>query len=201
MTARALRLAVTAATGLSLLAAGGAVAAPKPVCNLVSDAAGDVMLPSAALDVVSADIATDAKKLTGVIRVAKLANSDGTAPTGFAYNFRFKVAGSPTQFYLLASNVPSPIGQTTFEYGTIELNRLTPLGDAKGVLDLAKNEVRVTAPTALGPVTVKPGTKIVDLQAITQRRFVVLLSTADSTVIDEKRTYTAGTPSCVKPGA
>ena len=201
MTARALRLAVTAATGLSLLAAGGALAAPKPVCNLVSDPTGDVTLPSAALDVVSADIATDAKSLTGVIRVAKLANSDGTAPTGFAYNFRFKVAGDPTQFYLLASSVPSPIGQTTFEYGTISLNRLTPLGEAKGVLDLAKSEVRVTAPTSLGSVKVKPGTKLVDLQAITQRRFVVLLSSADSTVIDEKKTYTAGTPSCVKPGA
>lgn len=186
----------------ALLAAGAATAAPaKPVCNLISDGAGDVTAPSANLDILSADVSSDAKKLTGVIRVAKLAASDGSAPTGFAYNFRFKVAGSDVQYYLLASSEPSPIGATTFEFGTIETgNSLTPIGDATGKIDLAKNEVRITAPTSFGAVKIKPGTKLVDLQAVTQRRFVVLLSGADSTVLDGK-TYTAGAASCVKPGA
>ena len=197
-----LRTALVLTAAASVALAGGAVAAPaKRVCNLISDPAGDVTLPSANLDVVSADFASDAKKITGVIRVTKLANSDGTAPTGVAYNFRFKLQGDETQYYLLASAVPSPLGATTFEYGTITTNRLTPLGDATGAIDLAKNEVRVSAPTTLGSAKVKPGTKVVNLQALTQRRFVALLSTADSTVIDESKSYTAGTPSCVTPGS
>lgn len=199
----ALRPALAAAVVAALALSGAALAAPaKPVCNLITDPTGDVTLPSPNLDIVSADIATNAKKLTGVIRVAKLANSDGTAPTGVAYNFRFKVPGQDTQFYLLASAEPSPLGDTTFEYGTIETgNRLTPLGDATGKFDLAKNEVRITAPTKLGGLAnVKPGTKVVSLQALTQRRFVVLLSGADSTVLDASKSYTAGTPSCVVPG-
>ncbi len=197
-----LRTVLATSVVAAVALAGGAVAAPaKRVCNLITDPTGDLTVPSANLDVVSADIATDAKKLTGVIRVAKLANSDGSAPTGVAYNFRFKLPGNDTQFYLLASAVPSPVGRTTFEYGTITTNRLTPLGEATGKFDLAKNEVRVTAPTTLGDAKVKPGSKIVSLQAVTQRRFVVLLSTADSTVINESKSYTAGSPSCVKPGA
>jgi hypothetical protein len=194
-------LAVTAAASVAL--AGGAAAAPAKVpCNVITDGTGDVTAPSANLDIVSADVSSDAKKLTGVIRVAKLANSDGTAPTGFAYNFRFKVAGSAVQYYLLASSEPSPIGATTFEFGTIETgNALTPIGDATGKIDLAANEVRITAPTSFGDVKIKPGTKLVDLQAVTQRRFVVLLSGADSTVIDQSKSYVAGTRTCVKPGA
>lgn len=193
-------LALAVACGVAL--SGGAQAAPsKPACNLIQDPAGDVTLPSANLDIVSADIASNAKKLTAVIRVAKLANSDGTAPTGVAYNFRFKLPGDTTQYYLLASAEPSPFGSTTFEYGTIETNRLTPIGDATGTFDLAKNEVRVTAPTTFGSAKIKPGSKIVSLQAVTQRRFVVLLSTADSSVVDDSKSYTAGSASCVKPGA
>lgn len=196
-TAFALTAAATVAFG------GAAAAAPaKPVCNLIADGTGDVTAPSANLDIVSADVASDAKKLTAVIRVAKLASSDGTAPTGVAYNFRFMLPGSTVRYYLLASAEPSTIGGTTFEFGTIETgNALTPLGDATGTFDLAKSEVRITAPTSFGSVKIKPGTKLVSLQALTQRRFVVLLSGADSTVIDESKSYTAGTASCVKPGA
>lgn len=189
--------AVLAATGVA-----AAAPAPKPVCNLITDATGDVTAPSANLDIVSADIATDAKRITGVVRVARLANGDGTAPTGVAYNFRFKLPGDAAQYYLLASIEPAPVGATTFEYGTIETgNSLTPLGEGSGKVDLAKNEVRITAPTTLGSKKVKPGTKVLSLQALTQRRFVVLLSGADSTVIDESKTYTAGSRSCVTPGA
>ena len=194
-------LAVTAAATVAF--AGGATAAPaKPLCNLITDGTGDVAAPSANLDIVSADVASDAKKLTAVIRVAKLAESDGTAPTGVAYNFRFMLPGSTVRYYLLASVEPSSLGGTTFEFGTIETgNALTPIGDATGKLDLAKSEVRITAPTSFGAVKIKPGTKLVSLQALTQRRFVVLLSGADSTVIDESKSYTAGTASCVKPGS
>lgn len=194
-------LALTATASLAFAGAAGAAPA-KPVCNLITDGTGDVTAPSANLDIVSADIGSDAKKLTGVIRVAKLATGDGTAPTGVAYNFRFMLPGSDVRYYLLASAEPSPLGATTFEFGTIETgNALTPIGDATGTFDLARNEVRITAPTSFGAVKIKPGTKLVSLQALTQRRFVVLLSGADSTVIDERKTYTAGTKTCVKPGS
>lgn len=191
---------VVATTGLAGAATKPKPKPVKPVCNLVTDPAGDVTVASDNLDVVGGDLASDAKGITGVIRVKKLAATDGTAPSGFAYNFRFKVTGSDKQYYLLASSEPSPIGALTFEYGTINAtNQLTATGAAKGVLDTAANEVRMTAPLDLGDGKVKPGTKFTDLQAITQRRFVVLLSGSDSTVIDPSKTYSAGAPSCVKP--
>lgn len=204
---RPLRAALALSTVAVLAASGVAGAAParpapKPVCNLVVDAAGDTTGPTDALDVVSADIASDARRVTAVLRVRKLATTDGTAPTGTAYSFRFKVAGSAVQYYLLGSIEPAPVGATTFEFGTIETgNSLTPIGDATGKVDVARNEVRISAPLSFGSARLKPGVRLVDLQAFTQRRFVVLLSGADSTVIDPRRSYTTGTRSCVKPGA
>ncbi len=194
------RPAVAAAVGASLVLAGAATAAPKPkpVCNLVTDATADTTGPSTALDIKSADIATNAKALTAVIRLEKLSTTDSSAPTGLAYNFRFKVVGGDQIYYLLASVEPEAIGGTTFEYGTVAGAQLTKVGDAIGILDTVNNEVRMTAP--LDFAGIKKGFKLGSLQALTQRRFVVLLSGADSTVIDETKTYTSGAASCVKVG-
>jgi hypothetical protein len=187
---------------VAVAAAGAAVAAPtpKPVCNLVQDAAGDVSAPpSDNLDIISADVATTSKRLTAVIRVKKLASSDGTSPTGVGYTMRFNVPGNAATYYLLASVEPDPIGTTTFEYGTVETgNQLTPIGDAYGVFDLAKSEVRITSPVDFKTVALKPGTIIKSLSVAAQRRYVVLLSGADTAT--STKAYVAGSPSCVKVG-
>ena len=147
------RLALALALAVTGVTAFGASAAPasKPVCNLLIDPTGDVTVPSANLDIVSADIASDARRLTAVIRVSKLATSDGTAPTGVAYSFRFKLPGSAVQFYLLASVEPAPIAATTFEFGTVETgNSLTPIGPATGVIDVAASNLE---PSRAAPAT------------------------------------------------
>lgn len=181
------------------LTAGSSLAAPN-VCFLIADDKGDVTLPSNNLDIVSADVGTSAKSITAVIRVAALAAelADSTAPTGYAFNFRFSAPGSDTPLYLLGSIQPGALAGTAFEFGWMDGNFLTKTGDAKGVIDQSRNEVRITAPLAFGGrAKLTKGAKITNLQAITQRRFVVLLSGSDSTVIDEKKTHTVGTSTCV----
>src|SRR5262245_27463636 len=65
---------------------------PKPVCNLVTDPAGDASLLAgasgqgydASLDIISADVASDGKTITAVVRVKTLAKpaNDTAAPLG-----------------------------------------------------------------------------------------------------------------------
>ncbi len=196
---RLVRTATALALTGSLFAVGASQAATAPVCKLMTDAEGDVTaVQSKNLDIVSGDIASDSKNLTGVIRVAGLSSSDSTAPSGFGHQVRFNVDGGAVPFYFLASNEPSPIGSLTFEYGTVDGNILTKVGDAVGVVDTKANEIRMSAPTSV--FGVKAGSKITGMQAVTQRRFVVLLSGGDSSAIDDTKTYIAGTKSCVTPG-
>src|SRR3982751_4828473 len=67
--------------------------AVKPVCNLVQDAKGDAganNIPGAdGDDIVSADVASDATTLTGVIRLAALQANDPQAPFGRNYSVLF----------------------------------------------------------------------------------------------------------------
>jgi len=168
---------------------------PKPVCKIVTDSPGDADgngtpagMPSsdANLDIVSADIATNATTLTGVVRVAKLAKSDSSAPTGWKYQVTFAAGGTTAEVNV----VTGPAGTTW--YG----------GKGKGVLDLAKNEVRISVPLSAVTVPIKPGTVISSIGARTYRAgfndqiALGLVDTADSS-----RTYTSGTRSCVKVGA
>ena len=81
------------------LLAATAVAAPKPskVCQLLTDPSGDTGLPQASapieapsLDILSADIASSAKTLAGVIRVRSL-RDDPTTTVGAQYILYFYV--------------------------------------------------------------------------------------------------------------
>ena len=72
--------------------------APKPVCNLVVDKAGDASVlgpdPSdASLDILSADVASHAKYLTAVLRIRNLAASS-LAATGRNYYVQFSTQTS-----------------------------------------------------------------------------------------------------------
>src|SRR3712207_6804956 len=89
-----IRLAALAALPLVVGVVGTADAAvkkPKPVCNLLVDEKGDAIpVNSAGLDIVSADIASDGRKITGVIRLAGPASAlDPTAPSGRTYHLEF----------------------------------------------------------------------------------------------------------------
>ena len=197
------------------VATGVAAAAPKakPVCNLLTDAAGDANgsflaedgVPGApsedAVDIVSADIASTKKVVTTVLRVKKLAASSPTAPGGLHWKFFFTVGET-----LVYTQAVAPAGgAVTYTYGTIDgtTGTSTSLGSASGVLDLAKNEVRITVPASALPETPKLGSKITEL-APNAGRFVgneAALTFSDSTdMATSSKSYTAGAPSCVVPG-
>lgn len=211
MRARLLR-PVLAAGLLGLLATAGlAGAAPaKPVCNLVQDLKGDGTgfvftdedyLPNnPQLDLISGDIATQGKTITAVIRTDQLALSDANSPTGRAYYANFLVG----EAQLFLSAALDGAGAATFTGGFTETRR-TSLGAATGVIDVAKKEVRISAPLSLFAEKAKitNGTKIQDLNLLAQR-YVGHRSAGGATPSADDalggKTYVAGAKSCVAVG-
>ena len=210
LTRPALCLALVA----SVTAAGAAGAAtkpkPKPVCNLLVDPAGDAkdtflqegVMPSSedAVDIVSADVAADAKTLETVIRVKKLATSSSTAPGGLHWKFFFNVGEDKIYTQAIAATGGSP----TFVFGTIDATAGTSkkLGDATGVLDTAKSEVRIWLPLSALPNPPKPGAKINTLEPNAGRYYSAGVSLSDPTdSATSSKSYTVGALSCVKVGA
>lgn len=228
MSARALRLAVAGAFALSSIAAGGALAAPakskpKPVCNLISDAKDDTFAVRSqdsqgaygpqedALDLVSGDLASDGKVLTAVLRVKKMALTAGTSPNGLSFRVQFTHGGLDEDTNLFLSGRAGS-GAQVFTAGSraITANVSSKIADVKGVFDVAKSEVRITAPLdvfkGLGG-GIKTGTKL-QLGELDQTasRFVAVnpATGADTAVFADVTTsvssYTVGAPSCVVPG-
>jgi hypothetical protein len=213
-----LRLAVTGSLVLSCLAAGGAVAAPakpKPVCNLVTDAKDDTFLARAqdtaggpygpqedAADIVSADVATDAKTLTGVVRVKSLAAAAATSPGGISYDINFTTPSIPDPVYVRAL-VPGS-GEPSSDAGTrqsvVATSVSASLGTGTVVVDKAKNEVRFSFPlTQFASVGgLKPGSKLTFGETTTGRAAAGRAVFAD--VATGATTYTVGARSCVVPG-
>lgn len=203
------RPAVALAVGASLVLAGaaGAVTKPKPVCNLVTDPAGDATgflvasstpMPSDPnLDILSADVASDAKKLTAVIRVAALGN-DSTSPTGDIYYQNFSVNG--TKYYLEALVTGSTAEYSLGDFSGTGGTRHN-LDDATGSLDMAGKAVHITVPASW--VGLKLGKSVVtDFDTLAQR-YVDLVAAGITPTADEAlstKTYKAGALSCVKPG-
>lgn len=202
------RPALAIALGGSVVAAGtaGAVTKPKPVCNLVKDVKGDGAGPLASdpgLDIISADIASDAKNITAVIRLAGPATESGStaAPEGGAYYFLFNAPDATNVLYLTVSN-----GLTGEEYamGAVEgsIYRNKP-GVVTGHID--GNVITMTASRSefSSLASVKPGSKLTNLVAEVKVPLEVpgvggSLQPADDAA--GSKSYTAGSLSCVKPG-
>ena len=197
-------LAATLAVGLAV--AGSAVAAPKaaPVCKLVKDSKGDaaILRDQPSLDIVSADLASDAKSVTAVLRLdGAPSGANPEAAGGTRYYMEFNLPGSPKAQYL-AAFVPFA-GSPTFRTGEITTEEArrsfsTDPEPAKGAI--RGNEVTITAPvsTFAARGKVAPGTKLTGLTAETFAVVGVLLVSVDDAT---GKSYTAGTPSCVKPGS
>lgn len=203
-------LALTAVATVGI--AGSAVAAPAkkaaaPVCNLITDEKGDgggVFPYSDSLDIVSADIASNAKLVTAAIRVAKYTASDSdTAPTGRAWYLEFMVPSAETPLWLGAQVTPTG---TLFRYGWVDGSIRRSLGAVEGKIDEAKNELRITAPIGAWAErgSVKPGAKVSSLTAASYN-FVGAAAAGGSLQPGDdaagNKTYIGGTASCVKPGS
>lgn len=210
------RPALAIVLAASVVLGGAATAAPKakpvkPVCNIVTDPKGDTFLlrtqdgagaygpQEDALDIVSADLASNAKKITAVIRVAKLAESIATG-RGQSYEMQFLTNGTENKLYLSATILN---GAKTFGVGFRDAtsNLSSSLGEASGVFDLAKSEIRITAPVSTFSGQgdgVKPGTVLTVGDLTASRNIVVANVFAD--VATDGGSYRAGNPSCVTPG-
>jgi hypothetical protein len=160
----------------SVIAGGAATAAPKkkvkpvpPICNQIVDEKGDATAGAISAsnepswDVVTADIASDAKMLTTVIRVDKLAKSTSSDPLGSQWRFDFFVGD--TNLYTQATS--SPFGDRFVVGYTDTTSHAIANSGATGVFDEAKNEVRVSAPLSAFDAQAKitPGTKLTQLAA------------------------------------
>ena len=207
-----LALVLTAAVAVG----GAASAAPKkkpkppapPVCNQIVDPKGDATAgvissdnePS--WDVVSADIATDAKTLTTVIRVDKLAKSTSSDPLGSQWRFDFFVG--ETNLYTQATS--TPFGDRFVVGYTDSTSHAIANSGATGVFDEAKNEVRVSAPLSAFDAQAKitPGGKLTQLGA-SAGDYVNTAggSPSGSFQADDaagSKPYATGTPTCVLVG-
>lgn len=194
-------LALALAAGLLGVVGLGTAAAAPPACKLITDPAGDSTGPTNTLDVVSGDIASDKKKITAVIRLANLAETDPTSPTGLSWSIRFNAAGATLPYYILAQK--DARGAVGFSFGQVDGTSLMPLGGGTGVIDIPKKEVRIHVRAT--DLRIKPGTELSGLLA-QGRRFIGdpavggLYLNTDSSDPATSSPYTMGAPSCVKPG-
>lgn len=195
------RIVVAIVASAALAAGTGAAEAarpkPKPLCNLVTDDKADVATGNQSLDIVSGDLATNAKTITAVIRVAKLTAEDTMSPTGRYFEFAFTYEGSGYAIKALLT----PTGNIWAD------------GKGTGVVDTAKNEVRISMPIdqLTGHPVFKPGALITDMlirtdvgnPAIKETPFLALpltfLYAGDKAPSTKK--YPINAASCVRVGA
>lgn len=176
---------------------------PKPVCNLVVDAAGDEgpltlsnvsVLQDPSLDIVSADIAADTTRVVAVIRVAKLTDTSQQSPLGRSWILTWLLNGKSYGF----TADSSPLGGTNSSQGKV-------------VLDTAKNEIRFSAAWSdmngkpqpavgdrIGALDVKTASVIGYPGASLGRSYSDYGGQQDAA--SSAATYAIGTPSCVPLG-
>lgn len=128
---------------------------PAQSCNLIKDDAGDTNSPTpdaaldSQLDIVSADVATNTKSMTAVIRLVNLADADPANPQGRTYEFDF--SAHEKNFIVMGSLLPGGntfdvyISDQRFEEGQSGGRAATGIGPAVGVVDVKRKEVRMTA--------------------------------------------------------
>jgi hypothetical protein len=214
---RLTRPAVAIAVGASLVVAGqaGAVAKkPKPVppvCNLIIDDKGDgaglIDANDPSLDIVGGDIASNATKVTAVIRLdgAPVAAGNKNSPEGAAYYFLFSVPGAQYPLWLAASS--DITGAYTYTLGDVEPSPTggnlyqTKTGVVTGALAGKSITLSVDRSVLAALGDVKPGVKVTGLDA---QSFTPLevphvggsLPQADDAA--STKSYTAGAASCLK---
>jgi hypothetical protein len=191
---------------------GTASSAAPPPCRIVTDPSGDeayapTHLPS--LDIVSADLSSNATTLTGVVRVK---NYDYANELGYRnYYLIFNVPYSHKVVFLDAAERIGDAAEPyyNFRFGLVEgssgtTNDYVERSDPGvfGAVDATKGEIHVSVPLSalakLG-VTIKPKAPLTNIHAET----VVVRGSfsKDIDVATTSRTYRASSPSCVKPGS
>lgn len=224
------RLALVPLVALVAGLAPMADAAPKakPACQNITDPKGDTFATRAqdaqgaygpqenALDIVSADLASDGKVLTAVIRLDSLSRSIATSPQGFTVGLDFRI-GSGTDVVRLAGVAVRNGDRFEVSSKPIDAVPNTPstfVAQVTGVVDEKKNEVRIHAPAEVLAKFggLKAGTKLIphDAESATASRGVPAITTTPGAPMTTRgpfadiaasgKVITVGAPSCVVPG-
>jgi hypothetical protein len=166
------RPAAAVAVALAVVSTGAAHAAtkkpakPKPVCNIIKDGTKDTFAARPqdtrpelhgtgpqedGFDITSADIASDGKWITAVVRVKKLSSAIQTSPTGAGFGVDFQLPSSDLVGSLRAVLVTGqqPYFEATSRDPEVANTPSTYLGAAKGLVVTKKNEVHITAPVSV----------------------------------------------------
>jgi hypothetical protein len=215
MRVRALLVATAVVLGTGAAAADAA--APTKTCNLVKDATGDVsneyngvgvFQPDAGLDLLGADVVSDSKNMTAVIR---LAAEPGTA-TVYAkrYIAQVKVAGLANPLVLAAAITPTGTAYSFGYYGTTttgtgyNYSATAANGKIEGkVITVSTSLANVASMAELG--VIKKGAKINGFTLTANRRVPAFTQVTGQVIVADdafgKGSYFAGGPSCIKPFA
>ena len=211
-----LRPVLAATLGLTLAVSGlvaSASAATPKACNLISDAKGDgsglVDGASGGLDIVTADVASDKKNVTAVLRLAAAPPpaGDPNAPEGASYYVEWSAKDAANPVYLTAGTDAT----SAFSYAMGDI-QTTPTGghlyqNATGVVTGHVDGSTITITADRGTFgalsSVKPGSKLTGLTADIFYPVEVpmvggLLEQADNAT--SSKSYVAGAPSCVAVG-
>lgn len=239
------RAAVVIGLAATVAVCGGANASTKkvkPVCHVVQGTAGDAPFdptlggltaanqapedPNG--DILSADIASNAKYVTAVIRVKTLATPDTTFPEAHLYMLSWSVPGHSSPVYLAATVDPNPASAAygpQFVFGdggtagpsAFYVNYYNIASAAvKGTVNTKTNTITLSVPIAAIKSYGKfsPGNAFTGIQAQTQALangpvlptnvpgFGGSLAWGWQEDLDNAaKAYVAGTPSCVTPGS
>lgn len=223
------RLVLVPVLALAAVAATSAQAAAKPSCNTIRDAKGDTFAVRSqdgvaaygpqddGLDITSGDLASDGKVVTAVVRLSKLSRAVQTSPTGLTVGLDFLIGQSDSVVRLqavLATNQADRFEVSAKAVGAVANTPSTFVGEVKGVVDPAKNEIRITAPAAmLAPYgAIKPGVKLFpnDAESATASRGVPAITTTPGQPMTTRGPFAdvaaggdvvkVGAKSCVVPG-
>lgn len=211
------RLVVLVASLLVVLAPALTPARATSPCNVIQDPPGDVRFPGdqtapphypRSLDIRSADIASDDKQLTSVIRVEELASLDVGSPGGLSYWFLFTAGG--TRFLLNAFRTPHGdyfnVYTISGRPGTSSAGAATTriIGPADGILDEDASEIRLTAPLSMFAAyqPISAGLALKDLHAESFYQVSAVVGRANHTadVANTTASYRASARSCVRVG-
>jgi hypothetical protein len=212
-TALATALASVAALAASPAAYAGHIAkrTPPPPCQVLRDKSGDgtwdiAPVSSPLIDITSADVATGAKTVAAVLRVAstKVDPTDPVAQLGPTWMLKFQIGVASYLFSRTLDNaLPSTsggIGASTWSVKArgVEVARVSETGVASGglVVSTDATSMRWTIPRSLVPELAKPKQVLSGFNATTSV-FGASADSPDDVTAWVKATYRDRAPSCV----
>lgn len=191
----------------ALVLAAAPAQAGRTVCHLLTDRKGDAtqlyVAPEGTgpydpgLDIRSADVASNGKRITTALRVDAFATSSDSSPLGYVWYVYFTLDG--VEFFTQAKASPAGDEFSVGYVGAEGVRTALPNSAAKGAFTPDRDEIRVTFDAAqLAPVVKwKRGMRFATLRALSNRSVGVAVLQADEGV--NGKPYYDGTPSCVKP--